>query len=137
MNLFVSKLHTPSYPPRPVKPMRAASPSPALIAHSLSTSSSSTSSTSTSSTPYLCLHPNVVPIMRIDESEKAYYVVCEKQPFCLDKLIHFSPQVLETNCMLKPFLFYQFLQVICFIILFIIIFFFIYYIFLFPFLFDY
>lgn len=102
--MLVSKFHTANYPPHPPKPIRAASPSHALISSSLNNGSST-------QPPPLSFHPNVVPIMRIDESENAFYVVCEKQPFSFDKMTLFSPQVLEANCMLKPFLMYQFLQV--------------------------
>jgi hypothetical protein len=63
----------------------------------------------------LTQHPNIVPIVRIDETDKAFYIVCEKQPYTLDTMIQFSPHILETNCMMRPFLMYQLLQVWVFV----------------------
>ncbi|GAM26410.1 hypothetical protein SAMD00019534_095850 [Acytostelium subglobosum LB1] len=63
----------------------------------------------------LRIHPNILPILEVLESDKNFIITHKKYPFSLDCLLRYSSQFLVKNSKITAFILYQLIQVISFL----------------------
>ncbi|EGG14033.1 WD40 repeat-containing protein [Cavenderia fasciculata] len=60
----------------------------------------------------LKLHPNILPILEVIESEENFFLLYKKYSYTLDGLLRYSSQFLQKNSKISAFILYQLVQLI-------------------------
>eukprot|EP01133_Synstelium_polycarpum_P019386 gene19386-23210_t len=63
----------------------------------------------------LKIHPNILPIVEILESERAFFLVHRRFKYTLDGLLRYSSQFFQRNSKITAFVLYQLIQLISFL----------------------